>query len=309
MRKGIPLLLLASSMAFMGCDPSSAPQRTDPQIWEQRIRQLENDNRGLRERLRGQDEFMQTYSRMMNQILGELRTISGEEARVLDLAGETGYHRQDYYAEIERSLSAIEERVASSRRAEAELRLLVEQAGQEMAGLRQTVRELQRIIDEKEHRIRELRTEVNKLAQSNLQLRQQKADLEDQVASEQQTIAQQEVRIGRLQETAETYLLVATARSLKQLRIRKVLRSRWGRLEPSPEALQRDTYRASFERVDASMGELVLSTRSRKGKVRSLHEKYESLYQISLKSGRLVIQINDPAAFWQISRFLIIEIR
>jgi len=307
-----PLALLGLSCTLLlptGCDPvagsgtSNAP-RTPPSL---QISKLETKNKALRERLRDQEVFLRTYSSMMNDVLRNLRSIAGEEERVLEITRamgrETvGYRKRDYRQELGDLMASIDEKLRQGKRAKADLRMLIARGGAEVAELHLAVSELEKALEQQEARVRGLRAEVERLQLENQTLARE-------VVSERERRRHEEERARSLQAITHAYVLVAEKSRFKRLRREGVLRRSSGDLEPTPEALARRSYERVFVRVDGSVTEISLGRGRRKTRVRSVHRSYPNLYRIEQRGIEHVLVLRDPAAFWRVSRFLIVQVQ
>lgn len=304
-----PALLACALLLPAGCDPvagsgrSNAP-RTPPSL---RISNLETENEALRERLRDQEVFLRTYSSMMNDVLRNLRSIAGEEERVLEITRamgrETvGYRKREYRQELGDLMASIDEKLRQGKRAKAELQMLVARGGEEAAELQLAVSELEQALGQQEARIRSLRAEIERLQVEN-------QTLEREVVSEREKRRHEEERARRLQAITHAYVLVAEKSRFKRLRREGVLRRSSGDLEATPEALSRRSYEGVFVRVDGSVTEIPLGRGRRKTRVRSVHRSYPNLYRIEQRGTEHVLILRDPAAFWRVSRFLIVQVQ
>lgn len=304
-----PILLACALLLPAGCDPmagsgrSNAP-RTPPSL---QISNLETENEALRERLRDQEVFLRTYSSMMNDVLRNLRSIAGEEARVLEISRamgrETvGYRKRDYHQELGDLMASIDEKLKQGKRAKANLQMLIARGGAEVAELHFAVVELEKALAQQEARVRGLRAEVERLQLEN-------QTLEREVVSEREKRRHQEERARRLQAITHAYVLVAEKSRFKRLRREGVLRRSSGDLEPTPEALGRHSYESVFVRMDGSVTEIPLGRGRRKTRVRSVHRSYPNLYRLELRGTEHVLVLRQPAAFWRVSRFLIVQVQ
>lgn len=307
-----PLALLGLFCSLLlpaGCDPvagsgtSNAP-RTPPSL---QISKLETENEALRERLRDQEVFLRTYSSMMNDVLRNLRSIAGEEERVLEITRamgrETvGYRKQDYRQELGDLMASIDEKLRQGERSKSELRMLIARGGAQVVELHLAVAELEKALEQQEARVRGLRAEVERLQLEN-------QNLEIEVVSEREKRRHEEERARRLRAISHAYVLVAEKSRFKRLRTEGVLRRSSGDLEATPEALSRRSYEGVFVRVDGSVTEIPLGRGRRKTRVRSVHRSYPNLYWIEQRGTEHVLILRDPVAFWRVSRFLIVQVQ
>ena len=307
-----PLALLGLSCALLlpaGCDPvaGSGTSNAPPTPPSSQLSNLETENEELRQRLREQEEFLRTYSSMTNAVLRNLRTITGEEDRVLQITRamgrETvGYRKREYRQELGDLLASIDEKLREGERAKSELQMLIARGGEEAAELRLAVSELGKALEQQQARIRGLRAEVESLHLEN-------QTLEREVVSERERRRHEEERVQRLQAITHAYLLVAEKSQFKRLRREGLLRRNSGDLEPTPEALGRHSYETVFMRVDGTLTEIPLGRGRRKVRVRSVHRSYPNLYRIEQRAKEHVLVVRHPAAFWRISRFLVVQVK
>jgi len=307
-----PLALLGLSCALLlpaGCDPvaGSGTSNAPPTPPSSQVSNLETENEELRQRLRDQEEFLRSYSAMMNAILRSLRSIAGEEQRVLQITRamgqETvGYRKRKYRQELGDLLASIDEKLREGERAKSELQMLVTRGGEEAAGLRLAVSQLEKALEHQHARVRDLRADVERLQEENQALKRE-------VASERGRRRHEEERVQRLQAVTHAYLLVAEKSHFKRLRREGLLRRSSGDLEPTPDALGRHSYETVFIRVDGTRTEIALGRGRRKVRVRSVHRSYPNLYRIEQRSTEHVLVVRHPAAFWRISRFLVVQVK
>ena len=69
-----------------------------------------------------------------------------------------------------------------------------------------------------------------------------------------------------------------------------------------------DNYRYRLRRMDPTATRIVIGSRLRGAEIVSLHQSYQRLYRILQDGDEMVLVINDPLQFWDISKYLVLQV-
>jgi len=115
--------------------------------------------------------------------------------------------------------------------------------------------------------------------------------------------------VSDLTEKLTAFVLAANVKDLRMYRKTDVIKSRFGRLEPDPEGISDGRYKSAFQAFDPAVKTLTVPGDMTKLRLRSIHGKHRNLYTVNPVENGMEVTINDPDAFWGLSRFLILETR
>lgn len=314
MKKWLAFSLLAATL--LACrDQALAPAGDGTAVRSvDNIDQLKAENSELRDRNahlemvhEQQSQMLAQYTEKLNQILDALDSINGKQNEIDRMMGqglEGGFAstRYDIDVRIRANLAEIEERLRTSHVYEGEIRRLASRSGRQGSGISQSVDRLSRLLADKEREIQQLRRQVAELETASTRLRQE-------VARKQTAIEERDRQIGRLQsELGEAFYIIGTRADLRRLVSEGILERQRSGFTGMLYRVGSETYRYRFRRMDPTVDRLVLGTRLRRAEIVSLHHSYQKLYRIERQGDETLLMINDPLQFWDISKYLVVEV-
>lgn len=261
--------------------------------------QLKGD---LRETLATQDSLLV----LVNDISDGMSQIKDLEKIITNpggLSGETSSRKE----QIRNDMIAIQQALQERRERLAELEKKLEQGGGESATLKRTISNLKAQIAEQ---TTEIATLNNQLASANIKIEELTStvsnlttrvdslntDVEEERAAKK---AAEEAAIAADRELNSCYYAIGTNKELKE---RSILSSGFLR---KTKVMKGDFDMNYFTPADKrTLGEI--ATHSKKAKIMTSQPK--DSYEIVDVNGQKVIKITNPAKFWQLSNFLVIEV-
>lgn len=278
------------------------------------VDQLKTENQELRDRNthlemvnEQQSQMLAQYTEKLNQILDALDAINGKQNEIdhmMTRGVEGGFvsTRYDIDVRIRSNLAEIDERLRTSRMYQGEIRRLADRSGGRASGIIASVERLNRLLIGKEREIQDLRRRVAELESTSQVLRQE-------VARQQTTIQDRERQIGRLQsELREAFYIVGTGSDLRTLVKEGVLQRQRSGFTQSLYRAGSDSFRYRFRRMDPTADRIAVGTGLRGAEIVSLHQSYQRLYRFVQEGGETVLVINDPLQFWDISKYLVLQV-
>jgi len=314
MKKGLALCLLAA--ALLGCQDKTGARTgsTTAAGSVDSIDQLKTQNQDLRDRNtqlemvnEQQSQMLAQYTEKLNQILDALDAINGKQNeidRMMTHGAEGGFvsTRYDIDVRIRSNLAEIDERLRTSRMYQGEIRRLADRSGGRSAGITASVERLNRLLLDKEREIQDLRRRVSELESTSQVLRQE-------VARKQTTIEERDKQIGRLEsELREAFYILGTSSELRSLVKEGVLQRQRSGFIQSLYRVGSDSHRYRFRRMDPTADRILVGTGLRKAEIVSLHQSYQQLYRIERAGDETVLVITDPLQFWDISKYLVLQV-
>lgn len=289
---GLASLLLGSLAFLTACGnrsesppaPERSAKRTPAESEEGGDESLGDRLARLEEEIRLREEFVTTYSRLLDDVLVRLDKASGtKRSEAVDAQGDP----VALETAIDARFDALEKRMASIAK-ERELR--------QETRTKETAE--QRAASER------LRGEA-RAAQERV------AALEKEIASLRDRTARAEERAASLEKQNGAFVIAASPGELRALRKADVVRKRLnlgGDLEMSTKALGVGETERTIKAIDGTAKVIYLGSRVATARVVSDHRNYTELYTIDKKDGQLAVIIRDPIAFWRVSRYLIVEV-
>lgn len=260
--------------------------------------QLKGD---LRETLATQDSLLV----LVNDISDGMSQIKDLE-KIIATPGSLGESasRRD---QIKNDMIAIQKALQERRERLAELEKKLADTGGESSTLKRTVSNLKAQIAEQQT---EIATLTNQLASANIRIEElnaQVSDLNSDVdslntgltAEREQKEAAQEAATAATNELNTVYYAIGTGKELKE---KKILESGFLR----KTKVMKGDFDMSYFTAGDRRTLTVIPTHSNKAKV--LTSQPKDSYVIMDQNGQKVIKITDPAKFWQLSNFLVIEV-
>ena len=260
--------------------------------------QLKGD---LRETLATQDSLLV----LVNDISDGMSQIKDLE-KIIATPGSLGESasRRD---QIKNDMIAIQKALQERRERLAELEKKLADTGGGSSTLKRTVSNLKAQIAEQQT---EIATLTNQLASANIRIEElnaQVSDLNSDVdslntgltAEREQKEAAQEAATAATNELNTVYYAIGTGKELKE---KKILESGFLR----KTKVMKGDFDMSYFTAGDRRTLTVIPTHSNKAKV--LTSQPKDSYTIMDQNGQKVIKITDPAKFWQLSNFLVIEV-
>ncbi len=261
--------------------------------------QLKGD---LAETLATQDSLLV----LVNDISDGMSQIKDLE-KIISTPGGIGNETSSRKEQIRNDMIAIQQALQERRERLAELEKKLEQTGGETGTLRRTISNLKAQIAEQ---TTEIATLTNQLASANIKIEELtstvktlntsvdslKTDVEEERAAK---AAAEEAALAADRELNACYYAIGTNKELKE---RDILKSGFLR---KTKVMKGDFDMNYFTTGDKrTLGEI--ATHSKKAKVMTSQPK--DSYEIVDVNGQKVIKITNPAKFWQLSNFLVIEV-
>jgi cell division protein FtsB len=313
MKRCLALCLL--SLTLLACsEKGGAPGGGTASRPVDDVDQLKAENQELRDRNahlemvnEQQSQMLAQYTEKLNQILDSLDAINGKQNeidRMMSRGAEGGFAsaRYDIDVRIRSNLAEIDERLRSSRMHQDEIRRLASRSGGRASGVTASVERLNRLLISKEREIQDLRRRVSELETTSHALRQE-------VARQQTTIQDRERQIGRLQsELREAFYIIGTGNELRALVKEGVLQRQRSGLTQSLYRAGSDNFRYRYRRMDPTVNRIVVGTGLRGAEIVSLHQSYQRLYRFESQGNETVLVITDPLQFWDISKYLVLQV-
>lgn len=261
--------------------------------------QLKGD---LAETLATQDSLLV----LVNDISDGMSQIKDLE-KIISTPGGLGNETASRKEQIRNDMIAIQQALQERRERLAELEKKLEKAGGESSTLKRTISNLKAQIAEQST---EIATLTNQLASANIKIEELtstvkslntdvdslKTDVEAERAAK---AAAEEAALAADRELNACYYAIGTNKELKE---RDILKSGFLR---KTKVMKGDFDMSYFTTGDKrNLGEI--ATHSKKAKIMTSQPK--DSYEIVDVDGQKVIKITNPAKFWQLSDFLVIEV-
>lgn len=253
---------------------------------------------GLKMQYNEASSFNDSLLLLMGDIYTGLDSINQQEGLLYNTGGGEGVDRRD---EIRRNLSSIRQRLAANKALLEELQAKAAASGKNNAVLNKTIDQLKLRIDEQDKKITQLTADLE-------QARTQIADLTDQVAEGEKKVeaanaatAEAEAQtVAAENEANKVYYAIGTNKELKKngLLEKKFL--------GATKVLQGDFNQNYFTLADKRTLTSI-PTGSKKAKIKT--NMPEGSYEIvGEKNENKTIKITNPAKFWSLSPYLIVEV-
>lgn len=295
---------LLSLLLFTGCrDSGGAPDDAarSAERLSTRVEQLEEENAALRATTERRDEIFQTYSGLINQTLRDLEGLTEREGILRQIRIDVEEGQADSQGglrtiedRLNDNLAAIENYIRESKRQRNELRQMLEQREEEqlpradLERMQTTIEHLSALVDEKERTIATLRRETNRLLARVDTLRQQN----DSLAT-------------RNTELRQAFYVIGTDEELER---KGIIEKDGGVLGIGQTTRINQLDRKHFSTADVGLAEIFVGWDLEEYSIMSDHRGSKDLYDFQERDGEVYLSISNPEAFWQISRYLVVEI-
>jgi len=203
---------------------------------------------------------------------------------------------------IAAQMSAIKDNIEQNKKKIEELRHLSSKKGRANAMLAETIKRFQAEMDAKGVQIQALQTELD---QKNIKITELTSTVDVQtksIAEQQSAIEQQKSTLKTQDNNLNTvWYCIANAKKLKEAKVISA-----GGLFKSTKVLNTDFDNSAFTQVDLRNISSI-PTNSKKIKILSLHP--QSSYSLVIGADKTVtIEITNPAKFWSVSKYLVVQI-
>jgi peptidoglycan hydrolase CwlO-like protein len=280
-------LLLVAGMLMTSCEFVNAPKQK---------KQLAAQNDSLITALQKKNVELENMLSIVSDIQTGFDKINEAEGRInIDDSGEMKVSDR---AKMQEDMEFITKTLDNNRLKIAELEGKLKASGREVAGLKKLVNSLNNQLSDKTEQIVRLTSEI---AEKNVQI----TELDDAVktlshnvkaltetkTAQEETIATQDAMINR------AWYVYGTARELKE---QKILKS--GRV-----LSENDINLDYFTPIDIR-SDVIFPLYAKRAELLTTHPE-GSWYTEKDNEGKLTFVINDPTAFWSVSRYMVIKVR
>ena len=271
-----------------------------------KLKQVESENVQLDDSLRVALSNQDSLLVLLNDITDGMNQIKDLE-KILGSTNDLTAESQSRKDQIRNDMYSIQQALQERRERLAELEKKLADTGGESSTLKRTVSNLKAQIAEQQT---EIATLTNQLASANIRIEElnaQVSDLNSDVdslntgltAEREQKEAAQEAATAATNELNTVYYAIGTGKELKE---KKILESGFLR----KTKVMKGDFDMSYFTAGDRRTLTVIPTHSNKAKV--LTSQPKDSYTIMDQNGQKVIKITDPAKFWQLSNFLVIEV-
>ncbi|NBC16208.1 MAG: hypothetical protein GVY18_02705 [Bacteroidetes bacterium] len=292
-------LMLLAACSDSGETPEDAARNAER--LSARVQQLETENAALQAATERKDDIFQAYSGLINQTLRDLEGLTEREGILRQIRIDVEEGQADSQGglrtiedRLNDNLAAIENYIRESKRQRDELRQMLEQREEEqlpqadLERMQTTIERLSALVDEKERTIAALRRETNRLLARVDTLRQQN----DSLAT-------------RNTELRQAFYVIGTDEDLER---KGIIQKDGGVLGIGKTTRIDQLDRKHFSTADVSLAEIFIGWDLEDYTILSDHRGSEQLYAFQQRDGEVYLSIANPEAFWQISRYLVVEI-
>jgi hypothetical protein len=304
MARSIVAGLLLAFLLLGGCgDTEGTPEDVVQQneALSHRVQELEAENAHLRAATSRKDDIFRTYTQLINQTLRDLEGLTEREGILRQIRIDVEEGQADSQAglrtiedRLNDNLAAIENYIRESKRQRDELREMVKEREDDslpradLERLQTTIQRLTGLVDEKERTIAALRRETTRLLDRVEVLRQQNESL-----------------ATRNTELRQAFYVIGTEDELER---RGIIEKGGGVLGIGRTTRIGELNQKHFTSADVSLAEIFIGWDLEEYEILSDHRGSEQLYTFEQRDGEVYLSINDPEAFWQISRYLVVEV-
>lgn len=245
--------------------------------------------------------YSQTLA-IVNDIEGQFAQINENETQLkINLKGVEGSNTSKREL-IATQMQAIKVRMDQNKANIAELKKQLAKKGKANGQLAETIKRLQSELDEKTVQIQSLMAE---LEQKNIKINELNTTVDVQnknIAEQKNTLEQQKATIQTQEANLNTvWYCIATSKKLKDAKII----SNAG-LFQGKKVMNTDFDKTVFTQVDMR-NVTSIDTKSKKIKIISSHP--QTSYKLIMDdANEITINITDPAKFWSVSKYLVVQI-
>lgn len=240
------------------------------------------------------------YFSAMNQIEQNIEKIKTTQSTIaLQPVGQE--LTDDVRSKINDDMVYLSELLQTNKDELARLKAKLKKSGFKSAELEQTILRLTKSLDEETEKVAILQTQLAEKDSLISQLGTTVNDMGKNIENLSTDVKVKETKIKEQDETIHTAWYVFGTR--KELKEQKIITS--DGIFSAQKVLQRDFNKNYFVRIDARNTKSIplYSTRA---KILTNHPK--SSYTLEKENGNFVLLIVDPAEFWSVSKYLVIEV-
>lgn len=309
-------LVIATSVAF-GLLWRMKSMIEEPK--DRQIRQLEDNLRGMSEKVALAEKSSGEYAKAIEEILEELQN-TVEKVEGLRLL-EEGSNGQGVSEQAQTLLIEINQGIERNNKTIKELVDIAARAGIEKQRLESTIASLQDLLQVEAKKVEAMSRRIKLLTNENVVLVSEKAkaveqsaeliraseELKEQLTKTQTQAARKDQEIESLRQSSVHYVLLADKKKIKSLKKSGVIEkigSVYLFTSKQFNEADRDTY---FSRVEGDVTEIGLGS-YKKVSILSPHQKAPSLFKILSRGTNKVLILNKPKEFWDLSNYLIVEL-
>lgn len=299
--RGFLGLILLAALGAACADSSGRVEDAAPRLeaLELRVAELEQENVRLLEQGSLKDEVFAEYTRLINQTLADMESLTRREGMLrqlrLDLESAEGDQPQLHTIEdrLNDNMAAIETYIRESKRQRDQLRKMAEEQQRlpqvDIRGLETTIRQLTTLVEEKDRTIQALREDGEALLAQIGELQKENETL--------------------VEENSELRQVYYAAGTVQELAERGIVRREGGVLGLGRTTRLDKLHPDAFSLASMGLSELFVGKDLTWYEVLSDHRGRTDLYSFREKNGEVYLQIHNPEAFWHLSRFLVVEVR
>ena len=253
---------------------------------------------GLQMQYNEASSFNDSLLLLMGDIYTGLDSINQQEGLLYSTGGGEGVDRRD---EIRRNLASIRQRLASNKALLEELQAKAAAAGKNNAVLNKTIDQLKLRIEEQDKKITQLTADLESARTQINDLTEQVAEGEKKVEEANAATAEAEAQaVAAENEANKVYYAIGTTKELKQK----------GLLEKkflgTTKVMKGDFDQSYFTVADKrTLTSIPLGSKKAKIKTNMPEGTYEIVGE---KNENKTLRITNPAKFWSLSPYLVIEV-
>ncbi|MBN3036088.1 MAG: hypothetical protein JW861_10925 [Bacteroidales bacterium] len=267
---------------------------------ERQAEELESQEQSYTELFRSRDSVINVWVSTFNQIEEDLDKITQREQMISTESAEDVEISEDRRQQILDDIQYINSMLDMNKKKIAALNSQLKKTGGSLQGLQAKIVNLEESIREKENEVKELKLA---LVDKDFEIGQ----LNDRMNNLQMTIIQKDEEISnQIDEMNKAYLASGTFDDLKE----KGLVTKEGGflgLLGRKEALVEDFSDTTFREIDLTeVKQIPVNSR----KVKLITEHPTDSYELVREDEQMIasIEIKDPAEFWKISKYAVVEI-
>lgn len=262
----------------------------------QQLDSLRDRNDALAHELRLRTEFLEAYTRIVNETLGQLEAISEREGMLrqirLEMDGSenpAALQTATIQSRIQDNITAIEQYIAESKKQQAALTEMAKTPKVDVSGLQSTIRTLTTLVREKERTIAAMREEAEMML--------------DRIA----TLGRQNTQLAAQNtELREAYFAIGTR---DDLMANNIIDQSGGFLSIGRKTHLSELNARHFQKTTVEASEVLVGQNVKEYKILSPHREREGLFSVEDREGTVYLTIHNVDAFWKLSRFLVIEVK
>lgn len=292
MKKHIIIPLLAVFVLFTSCDFHSSKKQ---------VEDLKARNDSLIEAQSKMEQEVNDYFSTMNEIqasIDKIKEVQGDIS-VQPLSENTP---EDVREKVTEDMSYLNEMIKTNREELDNLRAKLKRSSFKLADVEKTLAQLTKSLEEQSAKVAALQAQIQQKDSVITTLNSTVNDLGKNVENLTTKSTEQESKIKKQDEALNAAWYAIGSK--KELKDNKIITS--DGLFSASKVLQSDFNKNYFVKIDArNTKEIPLYSTSR-AKILTNHPK--SSYTLEKQNENYVIYILDPASFWSVSKYLVVEV-